>query len=212
VCQDAPLPLHEPAALRTGRFHADERDALRRDHETDFTARATDHQSTRIGRGAAARRGVLRAGLNSNNIAPVRRRRWPTDIGVLQVFDDSLRRCSSDARFYDRFYERFLASSPKVREKFSRTDFVRQRRALSASLHLILLVAHEPAKYTARYLDEVAERHSSRDLDIGAELYDLWLDCLLATVREFDPQFSPAVEQAWEDAMGIGIRYLCSRY
>jgi hemoglobin-like flavoprotein len=139
-------------------------------------------------------------------------RRWPTDIGVLQVFDDSLRRCSSDARFYDRFYERFLASSPKVREKFAQTDFVRQKRALSASLHLILLAAHGPATLAARYLDEVADRHSSRNLAIGAELYDLWLDSLLATVREFDPEFGPAVEQAWEAAMGVGIRYLCSRY
>lgn len=138
--------------------------------------------------------------------------RWPTESGVLQVFDDSLRRCSSDARFFDRFYERFLASSPKVREKFASTDFVRQKRALRASLHLILLVAQDPDRDAARYLGPVAERHSSRQLGIGAELYDLWLDSLLATVREIDPQFGSAVEQAWEDAMAIGIRFLCSRY
>jgi hemoglobin-like flavoprotein len=128
------------------------------------------------------------------------------------VLDDSLRRCSSDPRFFERFYERFLASSPKVREKFAHTDFVRQKRALSASLHLILLVAQDPDKDAARYLSEVARRHSSRELGIGAELYDLWLDSLLATVREFDPQFGPEVEQAWEDTMAIGIRFLCSRY
>ena len=92
------------------------------------------------------------------------------------------------------------------------TDFVRQKRALSASLHLILLVAQDPDKDAARYLSEVAERHSSGHLGIGAELYDLWLDSLVATVREFDPQFGPAVEQAWEDTMAIGIRFLCSRY
>jgi len=105
-----------------------------------------------------------------------------------------------------------MASSPKVREKFAHTNFVRQKRALNASLHLILLVAQDPDKDAARYLGEVAERHSSRQLAIGAEFYDLWLDSLLATVREFDPQFGPAVEQAWEDAMAIGIRFLCSRY
>jgi hemoglobin-like flavoprotein len=124
----------------------------------------------------------------------------------------SLRRCSSQPHFFDRFYERFLASSPKVREKFAHTDFVRQKRALGASLHLILLVAQDPDKDAERYLSEVAERHSSRQLGIGAELYDLWLDSLLATVRELDPQFGPEVEQAWEDAMAIGIRFLCSRY
>jgi len=99
-----------------------------------------------------------------------------------------------------------------VREKFVGTDFVRQKRALRASLYLILLVAEDPNKDAARYLSEVAERHSSRQLAIGAELYDLWLDSLLATVRELDPQFGPAVEQAWEAAMAIGIRFLCSHY
>jgi len=89
---------------------------------------------------------------------------------------------------------------------------VRQKRALSASLHLILLVAQDPDKDAARYLTGVAQRHSSRQLRIGAELYDLWLDSLLATVREFDPQFGPAVEQAWEDPMAIGIRFLCSHF
>jgi hemoglobin-like flavoprotein len=99
-----------------------------------------------------------------------------------------------------------------VREKFANTDFVRQKRALHASLYLILLAAQDTGKDPARYLSEVAERHSARQLDIGAELYDLWLDSLLATVREFDPEFGPAVERSWEDAMAIGIRFLCSRY
>lgn len=99
-----------------------------------------------------------------------------------------------------------------MREKFTNTDFVRQKRALQASLHLILLAAQDTGKDPGRYLGEVAERHSARQLDIGAELYDLWLDSLLATVREFDPEFGPAVERSWEDAMAIGIRFLCSRY
>ena len=35
-----------------------------------------------------------------------------------------------------------------------------------------------------------------------------WLDSLLAMVRVCDP----AIERAWEQVMGIGIAYLCSRY
>jgi hemoglobin-like flavoprotein len=47
---------------------------------------------------------------------------------------------------------------------------------------------------------------------IGAELYDLWLDSLLATVREVDPAWNAEVEQAWESVMTVGIAYLVSRY
>lgn len=130
----------------------------------------------------------------------------------METFDDSLRRCTSQKRFFDSFYERFLASSPRVREKFANTDFVRQKRALKASLHLILMAARDGDKGPDFYLREVADRHSGAQLGIGAELYDLWLDSLLATVREHDPEFGPEVESAWEEVMAIGIRYLCSRY
>ena len=41
-----------------------------------------------------------------------------------RVFRESLERCGRGV-FVDRFYERFLASSPEVREKFAGTDFDR---------------------------------------------------------------------------------------
>jgi len=134
------------------------------------------------------------------------------DEGTLQTFTASLERCDGNPAFVKRFYEIFLASSPKVHEKFSKTDFVRQREALRASLHTMLLAAKDTQKGPEQYLSDLAERHSSRHLNIGAELYDLWLDSLLAAVREFDPMNSAAVQQAWEKVMMVGVSYLLSRY
>jgi hemoglobin-like flavoprotein len=134
------------------------------------------------------------------------------DDTTLEQFEDSLRRCNTDPAFLDRFYGRFLASSPKVREKFVDTDFVRQKHLLQASLQLMLVAARDDGSRPMPYLDEVAARHSASQLAIGAELYDLWLDSLLAAVREADPGWSPAVEQAWESVMTVGITYLLSRY
>lgn len=134
------------------------------------------------------------------------------DDTILAQFEDSLRRCNTNPAFLDRFYDRFLKSSPKVREKFVGTDFVRQKHLLQASLELMLVAARDDGSRPMQYLDEVAARHSASQMAIGAELYDLWLDSLLATVREADPGWSPAVEQAWESVMAIGIKYLISRY
>lgn len=134
------------------------------------------------------------------------------DEKTLQALDESLCRCNAQPRFLDRFYEAFLASSPKVKQKFAKTDFARQKRALRASLHMILLAAGDPERGPERYLHDLAELHSARGLDIGAELYDLWLDCLLATVEACDPEFSPEVRDAWERVMMVGIRYLVTRY
>ncbi|MDX1630653.1 MAG: globin [Thermoanaerobaculia bacterium] len=137
----------------------------------------------------------------------------PVDPEVLEVFERSLERCGRDRTFLDRFYERFLASSPKVEEKFAETDFEHQKRALRASFHVLLLAAEDPESPGAReYLEHLAQRHSASEMDIGAELYDLWLDSLLETVRESDPEFDSGIEEAWEDVMGVGIRFLVSRY
>ena len=134
------------------------------------------------------------------------------DDKILEQFEDSLRRCNADPDFLDRFYERFLRSSPKVREKFLGTDFVRQKRMLQASLQLLLVAAQDDGKRPTPYLDEVAARHSASQMAIGAELYDLWLDCLLDTVAECDPEHNPEVRAAWEQVMMVGIHYMVTRY
>ncbi len=134
------------------------------------------------------------------------------DAKILETFEASLDRCTSDTGFLDRFYDVFLASSPKVLERFAGTDFVHQKRALRGSFHLLLLAAETESGDPGRYLRDLAAQHGRRHLDITAELYDFWLDSLLATVRERDPQFSEEVEAAWERVMMVGIHYMLDHY
>jgi hemoglobin-like flavoprotein len=134
------------------------------------------------------------------------------DQAKLKMFDESLRRCNAREGFLDLFYEIFLSSSPKVQEKFAKTDFVRQKRALRASLHIMLLAAEDEESGPERYLSDLARQHSKRMLDVGAELYDLWLDSLIRTVKECDPEFTPEIETAWEEVMMIGVRHMLSHY
>ncbi len=134
------------------------------------------------------------------------------DEATLAVFDASLERCNAKSGFLDLFYEKFLASSPKVKEKFSSTDFVRQKSALRESFNLMMLAARDEETGPARHLKDLAARHSRRDLNIGSEFYDLWLDSLLATVKEWDPEFDPKIEAAWESVMTIGIGYMMANF
>ena len=134
------------------------------------------------------------------------------DAETLQKFEESLKRCSADPDFLDIFYGNFLTSSPKVREKFAGTDFDRQKRALRASFDTMLLAARDEANGLETYLAPLAEKHGARQLRIGAELYDLWLDNLLKTVKACDPAWTPRVEEAWEAVMGVGIRFLCEHF
>ena len=90
------------------------------------------------------------------------------DEKLIRTFDASLRRCDATPDFLDRFYDRFLASSPRVQEKFAGTDFDRQKRMLRASFYSILLVAEDRGADPGIYLEKMAIRHSAADLDIGA--------------------------------------------
>ena len=130
----------------------------------------------------------------------------------LAVFEASLKRCEARPDFLDRFYEKFLSSSPEVAAKFVNTDFARQKESLKASFHHLLLVARDPKQGPDPYLEDIAVRHSASQLAIGAHLYDLWLDSLLETVRACDPEWFPEVEAAWEEVMMVGIHYLCANY
>ena len=135
----------------------------------------------------------------------------PIEAKVLDTFESSLARCNANPAFLPRFYEIFRASSPKVRDKFARTNFDRQNAALRASFDLVLEAARGGSQNRDRMLD-IAERHSSRDLNIGAELYDLWLDSLLAAVKEYDPVHNSSVNDAWEQVMMAGIQVMLRHY
>ncbi|MDP6503917.1 MAG: hypothetical protein QF886_09890 [Planctomycetota bacterium] len=131
---------------------------------------------------------------------------------TLNQFDDSLSRCHTNPRFLDLFYEKFLSSSEDVREKFKNTDFRTQKRALRASFYLIMLAAEDEENGPEKYLKDLAIVHDAEHLDVGAGLYDLWLDSLLATVAECDPEHNDNVAQIWEDVAMVGVSYLCSNY
>ena len=128
----------------------------------------------------------------------------------IELFNDSLERCSANADFLRRFYTLFLASSGEVAKKFERTDFRKQTRLLRTSLYIMML-SSDGAELGA-HLERLAKLHSRAGLDIKPELYDLWLDRLVQAVREFDPMVDVEIETAWRRVLQPGIDYMKSRY
>ncbi len=61
-------------------------------------------------------------------------------------------------------------------------------------------------------LSRVAERHSRRDLDVDPALYPLFIDSLIDTVKQYDREFTPAVERAWRTAVARGVEYMQSKH
>ncbi|MCC7044555.1 MAG: globin [Acidobacteria bacterium] len=127
-----------------------------------------------------------------------------------RIFLESLARCGRGA-FVDRFYERFLASSPEVRAKFASTDFGRQRLMLLRSLELSAAAADGDPDGVEE-LRVRAETHSRSQLNVEPHLYDLWLESAISSASEADPLWAPDVETAWRSILGAAIHHLRSRY
>lgn len=129
------------------------------------------------------------------------------------VFVTSLKRCLAKPDFLRHFYERFMASSDEVKAKFANTNFTTQVKVLEQSLFVMAVAAEGQAGSVARAaLPRLAERHDRNHLDIRPELYDLWLDCLVAAARDNDEQFTDEIEQAWRTTLAVGIAELRAGY
>lgn len=106
--------------------------------------------------------------------------------------------------FFERFYEIFLTKSPRIAKLFSRTNMSRQATMLRRSLFEFITF------YVTGQVNEEMRRIAAlhQRLDVSADLYDLWLDALIETVAEFDPECSEMTEFAWRLAMSPGITYI----
>jgi hemoglobin-like flavoprotein len=125
-----------------------------------------------------------------------------TALAVTDTFHASLARATSDGRFADVFYARFMASSPAVVAIFAGADVEKLKRKLRSSLHVMTLAADD-APGADLYLDYLGAVH--RRLDIRPEMYDAWLDALLATVADCDAQYSAETARAWRSVIGAAV-------
>src|SRR5262245_50611172 len=131
----------------------------------------------------------------------------------VDTFLASLRRCMAQPDFLHRFYNSFVASSDEVREKFRKTEFPHQTRVLADSLYVLAVAAQSKDDSIAwSELTRLGELHNRTNLDIRPELYDTWLECLVATARGVDPEMTDEVETAWRVTLAIGIEHLRARY
>ena len=131
-----------------------------------------------------------------------------------KIFTDSYERVLITKRdgnsFFESFYDRFMASSDEISKKFENVDMARQREVVRDSLY------HMVECYNSRKINDdiirIAVMHNKVNLDIRPELYDIWLECLIETAKEFDEEFDKFVELSWRIVMSMGITYMKFRY
>ncbi len=131
-----------------------------------------------------------------------------------RIFDDSYERVlkiqHDQQGFFEAFYNRFIKADSRVAELFKHSDMERQQRMLEKSFYR--LIVFYATNYADDYLEQVAIKHSKRVHNVPPDLYDLWLDNLMITVSEFDPQYDENIELAWRLVLSTGITYMKFKY
>jgi hemoglobin-like flavoprotein len=130
---------------------------------------------------------------------------------LVAVARESFNRCCAAGDFFPRFYRNFFLACPEAAPLFANTDFERQHKLLQHAIGLLLVFSNQPSTEPT-ILTRVADRHSRRDQAINPKFYGPFAESLIKTVREHDPQFSPAIEDAWRRAIAPGVAYMKSRY
>jgi hemoglobin-like flavoprotein len=133
------------------------------------------------------------------------------DNAVTALARASYDRCCEAADFLEAFYRNFLTACPEAAPRFAQTSFERQTKLLRHAIGLLLIFPTQPAGEPA-LLARIAERHSRRDLNIDPALYRPFIDALIATVREYDGEFTPAIEAAWRETVAPGVAYMQSKH
>lgn len=109
------------------------------------------------------------------------------------------------------FYSRLMASHPGIARMFESIDMEQQQAVLKQSLSMAILFPRGNIIAT-HAMQRIRGSHARDRLDIRPEYYDYWVDALIDTLAESDPEFSPALEQQWRDVLGHTIAFIREGY
>lgn len=127
------------------------------------------------------------------------------------LVQESFARCLSTGKLLDRFYEIFLESHPDIKPMFAKTDFAKQKGLLRNGLNTMISYSRGTG-IAESALKRLGRMHGPSQLDIAPGLFKYWIDSILATVEELDPEFDDETAEAWRTAMQKGTDFMIAHY
>ena len=110
--------------------------------------------------------------------------------------------------FFTAFYEKLLKQDSAIAELFRLTDMENQKRMLMHSMSCI--TGYSATMEADEELEHIARLHGRERLNLPVKFYDIWLECLIDTIRDKDPKYNEHIERAWREVMNPGIEYMKS--
>lgn len=129
-----------------------------------------------------------------------------------EVVRPSFLRCMKDRdEFFDDFYGTLSDKAPGIGTMFAHVDMQRQNQLIRNAVEDLInyAVGNETAEQELRRLGGTHNRHG---LNVVPELYDLWVDTIVETMRDHDPDADDDIDAAWRVVLRDGIKLMTSLY
>lgn len=129
----------------------------------------------------------------------------------IQLVEESYKRCIAQENFFPDFYRNFMGKGPVIVEKFKNTDMNHQMNALKHGLQYMIMFA-EGSKIASTKVESLGLTHDRNHRDISPELYDLWMQSLLETIKTHDELYTDELGHYWRNVMSHGIQHIKGMY
>lgn len=119
--------------------------------------------------------------------------------------------CCLSPKFFDDFYDAFLASSSEIAAKFVNTNMAKQKQLLRDGISFMIMFSKGSVAGQLK-VKRLGETHAQDRMDITPQWYDLWVNALMKAVAKHDPKFAPALDRAWRTVLSKGIDSMRRQY
>ena len=119
----------------------------------------------------------------------------------------SFTRCLERPGFFAAFYRNFFAALPEAEPLFAKTDLVKQHKLIEHAIK-ILLIFPQHSEGEPTLLTRLAKKHGKAELGIPPAWYPPFLDSLIFTASQFDPEFTGEIGAAWRESLQPGMDYM----
>lgn len=129
----------------------------------------------------------------------------------IQEIRTSLGRAITHGDLFERFYEIFLESNPRIKPMFANTNMSVQKGLLRQGVNLALMFAEGKAIGKSA-MDRLRNSHSKSHISIDPSMYRYWLDSFMKAVAEFDPEFNADLDKLWRQALSKAIDHMAAGF
>jgi hemoglobin-like flavoprotein len=106
--------------------------------------------------------------------------------------------------FFNHFYDNFLGKSDAIKAAFQNTNIEHQKLMLEDSL--LYMKGFSIHRQSTSALEDLAAVH--RRLNIDDSFFEIWLEALVETIEQIDPECTESDLLAWRIMLSPGIEFM----